>query len=463
MCVRPRIGVVPIARCPRDEDALRAAGRSPSGGARSVGTARSHRARRKRLPDAPDSPDMDGVGLRRTDAGGADIRPISSPGFRARPVCEATMPIITLPDGSTREFDAPVTALDVAASIGAGLARAAVACTIDGTVSDLSTVLDTDCALSLITARSRDGDPCPEALEIVRHSCAHVMAEAIQRIVPEVTTRLRPATRDRLLLRHGRPRRTAPSRRRRLRTPSRSPRWKAIIKEDRAFTRVMTCAVDEGMKKLRMTRAPNTRSTTPERAVEAGADELSWYVDRRPRASELGGPVPRPPRPLHRDASAPSRSHRSPPPTGTATRTPTDSPASTGPPSPPRRSSTPTSNNSKKPEGPRSPQRAGTQAPPLPHRRDGRAGPHPLDPQGRRSSANELQKFIGRGTQASRATTEVFTPHIGKLDLYKHHPGTSPTTQRLPVPAPRSTTTPSCNSRGRRRLLLLATLANKLA
>ena len=95
------------------------------------------------------------------------------------------MPRITLPDGSVREYDAPVSAYDVAADIGPGLAKAALGAKINGELSDLSTVMSNDSELALVTAKTREGELDADGLFLIRHSCAHVMAEAIQRIVPE--------------------------------------------------------------------------------------------------------------------------------------------------------------------------------------------------------------------------------------------------------------------------------------
>lgn len=93
------------------------------------------------------------------------------------------MPTITLPDGSKKHFDKPVTGLEVAQSIGAGLAKAALGCKVDGELRDLSTVLDHDCALAIVTPTRRDKSVDPDALFLIRHSAAHVMAEAIQDVV----------------------------------------------------------------------------------------------------------------------------------------------------------------------------------------------------------------------------------------------------------------------------------------
>ncbi|MEI6662607.1 MAG: TGS domain-containing protein, partial [Comamonadaceae bacterium] len=86
---------------------------------------------------------------------------------------------ITLPDGSLREYPGPVTVAEVAASIGAGLAKAALAGKIDGKVVDTSYVISTHSALSIITAKDADG------LEVIRHSTAHLLAYAVKELFPE--------------------------------------------------------------------------------------------------------------------------------------------------------------------------------------------------------------------------------------------------------------------------------------
>ncbi|MFT6916112.1 MAG: threonyl-tRNA synthetase [Motiliproteus sp.] len=96
------------------------------------------------------------------------------------------MPVITLPDGSTRQFDHAVSVHDVAASIGAGLAKAALAGRVDGTLVDTSHQLSRDCQLSIITIRDDEG------LEVVRHSGAHLMAMAVQALFPSVQVTIGP-------------------------------------------------------------------------------------------------------------------------------------------------------------------------------------------------------------------------------------------------------------------------------
>jgi threonyl-tRNA synthetase len=88
------------------------------------------------------------------------------------------MPQITLPDGSARSFEQPPTVQDVAASIGAGLAKAALAGRVDGTLVDTSHVIENDAELAIVTAKS------DEALELIRHDAAHVMAQAVQELFP---------------------------------------------------------------------------------------------------------------------------------------------------------------------------------------------------------------------------------------------------------------------------------------
>src|SRR3954454_18413293 len=101
------------------------------------------------------------------------------------------MPAITLPDGSVRQFDAPpgskVTGTDVAAAIGPGLARAALAMKLDGKLADLATPIDHDAAIVFVTRRD------PEALELIRHDAAHVLAEAVQELYPGTQVTIGPA------------------------------------------------------------------------------------------------------------------------------------------------------------------------------------------------------------------------------------------------------------------------------
>ena len=94
------------------------------------------------------------------------------------------MPIITLPDGKQLPFDGPVTGLQVAEKIGPRLAKDALGVTVDGELRDLATTIDRDAKIGIVTYKQRDGAISKDALFLMRHSAAHVMAEAIQRIVP---------------------------------------------------------------------------------------------------------------------------------------------------------------------------------------------------------------------------------------------------------------------------------------
>ncbi|PJK11292.1 threonine--tRNA ligase [Lysobacteraceae bacterium NML120232] len=87
---------------------------------------------------------------------------------------------ITLPDGSQREFAQPVSVMEVAADIGAGLAKATIAGEVDGRLVDASDVIERDASLRIITAKD------PEGVEIIRHSCAHLVGHAVKQLYPEV-------------------------------------------------------------------------------------------------------------------------------------------------------------------------------------------------------------------------------------------------------------------------------------
>ncbi|MGD9946658.1 MAG: TGS domain-containing protein, partial [Burkholderiaceae bacterium] len=93
---------------------------------------------------------------------------------------------ITLPDGSQKHFDAPVTVADVAASIGTGLAKAALAGKVDGRLVDTSYRIDRDAAVAIITDRDADG------LEIIRHSTAHLLAYAVKSLYPDAQVTIGP-------------------------------------------------------------------------------------------------------------------------------------------------------------------------------------------------------------------------------------------------------------------------------
>lgn len=187
------------------------------------------------------------------------------------------MPSIRLPDGSVREYDSQVTPAQVAADIGPGLAKAALGARIDGELSDLSTPIDRDCELALITSKTRDGDPDPDGLYLIRHSCAHVMAEAIQRVIPEVQLVYGPPLETGfyydMAVPEDRPLSSEDFQ-------AIEKEMKAIIKENRPFTRV-DMSLDKGMAKLK-DEGSKYKIDNAERAAEGGSEELSWYVTGEP-------------------------------------------------------------------------------------------------------------------------------------------------------------------------------------
>lgn len=190
------------------------------------------------------------------------------------------MPRISLPDGSERSYPQPISCAEIAADISPGLARAALGARVDGSLCDLTTVLSNDAELKLITAVKGKADADPDALMLIRHSCAHVMAEAIQRLFPGVD------------LVYGPPLETGfyydmavPEDR-----PLSSEDFEAIeaemakiVAEDRPFTRT-SLPTNEGLAKLK-TDGSKYKLDNAERAIAAGSDELTWYVTGTPGAN----------------------------------------------------------------------------------------------------------------------------------------------------------------------------------
>jgi len=172
---------------------------------------------------------------------------------------------ITLPDGSVKQLPDGSTVLDLASSIGQRLAQAAVAAKVDGKVVDLATKLTGDHAVSILTDRD------PEALLVLRHSTAHVMAEAIQRIWPGALLAYGPALDtgfyyDMAL--------DAPISSNDF--PKIEAEMEKIVKEDRPFTRY-ELGIDEGMNRLQK-EGNKYKIDNAQRAAQGGASCLSWYV-----------------------------------------------------------------------------------------------------------------------------------------------------------------------------------------
>ena len=97
---------------------------------------------------------------------------------------------VQLPDGSKRPFDKPVSVAEVAASIGAGLAKAALAGKVDGKLVDTSFVIDKDAQLAIVTEKDADG------VDVIRHSTAHLLAYAVKELYPEAQVTIGPVIDD---------------------------------------------------------------------------------------------------------------------------------------------------------------------------------------------------------------------------------------------------------------------------
>ena len=100
------------------------------------------------------------------------------------------MPQVSLPDGSRRDYENPVTVSEIAESIGAGLAKAALAGRVDGALVDTSYLVSRDAEVAIVTERDEDG------IEVLRHSCAHLMAQAVQRLFPKAQVTIGPVIED---------------------------------------------------------------------------------------------------------------------------------------------------------------------------------------------------------------------------------------------------------------------------
>ena len=100
------------------------------------------------------------------------------------------MPVVTLPDGSQRRFDRPVTVDEVAADIGAGLRKAALAGRVNGKLVDTSYVISSDADVAIVT------DKDPAGLEVIRHSTAHLLAQAVKQLFPEAQVTIGPVIDD---------------------------------------------------------------------------------------------------------------------------------------------------------------------------------------------------------------------------------------------------------------------------
>jgi len=187
---------------------------------------------------------------------------------------------ITLPDGSTKDMPANSSAYDVALTIGQGLANAAIGAKVNGNLYDLRRPLPGDCALAIVTAPKlnkqniptyRDDQHKKDALYLLRHSAAHVMAEAIERLYPDTQ------------LAYGPPLDNGFYYDLKLDTPISSTDFekiesemKKIVAEDRPFTRY-ELETQQGTKRLAQ-EGNKYKIDNAERAIAGGAAVLSWYV-----------------------------------------------------------------------------------------------------------------------------------------------------------------------------------------
>jgi len=203
---------------------------------------------------------------------------------------ETNMPLtVTLPDGSTQSHDDGATAYTVAAAIGEGLAKAAIGARVNGELVDVSRPLPGDCTVALVTAprqnkkgisKWRDAAHEADALYLLRHSTAHVMAEAIERLFPDT------------LLAYGPPLDTGFYYDLSLDTPISTTDFariedemRSIVAEDRPFTRYELDPV-EGLERL-MAEGNKYKIDNAQKAIDKGADTLSWYVTGEIVRSEI--------------------------------------------------------------------------------------------------------------------------------------------------------------------------------
>jgi threonyl-tRNA synthetase len=179
------------------------------------------------------------------------------------------MPTITLPDGAQRRFDQPVSARAVAEAISPGLAKKAIAAVIDGQVRDLATVMDADAQLKLLTADDNDA----QALEVLRHSCAHVLAEAVCSLLPGTRLAYGPAVEDGFFYDMATPRPVTTEDFAAIET-----KMAEIIAADRPFVRC-DYAPAEGLAR---TAGDKYKTDNAERALAKGAASLSFYTTGTP-------------------------------------------------------------------------------------------------------------------------------------------------------------------------------------
>ena len=172
---------------------------------------------------------------------------------------------ITLPDNSQRQYEESLTIASLASDIAPSLGKKAIAGTIDGTICDLHTPITQDAAVRIITPDNDD----PEALYVLRHSCAHVLAEAICDLFPGTALAYGPPIDDGFYYDMAVPKALSEED-----FPAIEKRMKEIIKANRPFTRI-DCDRETGMARAGDNKY---KQDNAERAIAAGSDTLSFYV-----------------------------------------------------------------------------------------------------------------------------------------------------------------------------------------
>ena len=190
------------------------------------------------------------------------------------------MPIISLPDGTTRTFENETTPIEIANDISEGLASVAIGARIDGVLSDLSTPIADNATVKIITAKKGEKDSDPDALELIRHSCAHVMAEAIQQIRPEAKLVYGPALENGFYYDISFDD-CEPLSSEEFETIEQA--MSEIIKEDRPFTRY-ELDIEKGMAKLKE-EGSKYKLDNAKRAIDNGSTTLTWYATGEPNHS----------------------------------------------------------------------------------------------------------------------------------------------------------------------------------
>lgn len=175
------------------------------------------------------------------------------------------MPTITLPDGSQKSFDEALSGAELAAAIGPGLARKAIGLKIDGSLCDLGTRLEHDCQVAIVTARDED----PEALYLLRHSCAHVLAEAVCTLLPGTRLAYGPPIDDGFYYDLATPRPVTPED-----FPAIEAKMAEIVAADRPFSRI-ECDRASGLARV---EGDLYKTDNAQRALERGSDRLSFYA-----------------------------------------------------------------------------------------------------------------------------------------------------------------------------------------